>query len=284
MKEDNNIDQEVQDMLDTLTEHGRIARRQQQLSTMIDRSTAMKRRHRWLWVIAAVVTLSVAVVLSLDSDKNQSELMVQTINEPSREMPQVAEEPMIQLPENEILTAEESVIGTQHIVDPQSSCIKPSAFAEPVEIEKHLPSFEETLSKEPTQQSGRIESEDSVIAAVAIESPLVEPVESQITESVSNEENHPVTKKKSDSIAPTTKQENPYRPKNKFTLRVGGEIDPNNLKHFPYPPISPHFALGLTFDYHFTENFSMGLGAEWFGATKYYCYFFRIILGYRSGR
>ena len=106
MKEDNYIDQEVQDMLDILTEHGRIARRQQQLSAMIDRSTALKRRRRWLWAIAAVVTLSVAVALSLNSNKNQSESMVLTMNEPNREMPQVADEPMAMLPKDEIVTRE----------------------------------------------------------------------------------------------------------------------------------------------------------------------------------
>ena len=88
MKEDNHIDQEVQDMLDIVAEHGRIARRQQQLSAMIDRSTALKRRHRWLWAVVAVVMLSVAVALSLDSDMNQAESMVQTMDEPNREMPQ----------------------------------------------------------------------------------------------------------------------------------------------------------------------------------------------------
>lgn len=272
MKEDNYIDQEVQDMLDILTEHGRIARRQQQLSAMIDRSTALKRRRRWLWAIAAVVTLSVAVALSLNSNKNQSESMVLTMNEPNREMPQVADEPMAMLPKDEIVTREGPVDGTQHIVDSKYNHVKSSAFAETVEKEGQRPSFDEPLLTEPTPKSEIIESEDFDFAAGVVENPSDEPFESQITEPVSNETNHTVTKKKTDSVAPIIKRENPYRPKNKFTLRVGGEIDPNNLKHFPYPPISPHFALGLTFDYHFTENFSMGLGAEWFGATKYYCY------------
>ena len=271
MKEDNNIDQEVQDMLDILTEHGRIAQRQQQLSAMIDRSTTLKRRRRWLWAVAVAVTLSVAVALSLNSDKNQSESMVLTMDEPNREMPQVADEPMAMLPKDEIMTREEPVDGTQHIVDSKYNHVKPSTFAETVEKEGQRPSFDEPLLTEPTHQSEIIESEDFDFAAGVVENPSDEPFESQNIESVSNETNHTVTKKKTDSVAPIIKRGNPYRPKNKFTLRVGGEIDPNNLKNFPYPPISPHFALGLTFDYHFTENFSMGLGAEWFGATKYYC-------------
>lgn len=268
MKEDNYIDQEVKEMLDTLTEHGRNARRQQQLSAMIDRSTALKRRRRWLWAVTTAVLLSVVVALSLDSVKDKSKAVAQT-NELDRETPQEAEEPMAVLPENDIVIDEKPIVGTQNRVEHKSSHVQPCAFAEIVGMEKYQPLFDEPLSTEPTRQSEIIESEDFAIATKAIENQFDEPFESQITESVSNEENHTVTKKKMDSIAPITKQENPYRPKNKFTLRVGGEIDPNNLKHFPYPPITPHFALGLTFDYHFTENFSIGLGAEWFGASKY---------------
>lgn len=242
MKEDNHIDQEVQDMLDIVAEHGRIARRQQQLSAMIDRSTALKRRHRWLWAVVAVVMLSVAVALSLDSDMNQAESMVQTMDEPNREMPQVVDEPMALIPENEIVTSEEPIVGTQDRVEHKSSPVKPSAFAASVEAEKQQASFDE-------------------------------PFESQNIESVSNETNHTVIKKKTDSVAPIGKRENPYRPKNKFTLRVGGEIDPYDLGYFPHPPITSHFALGLTLDYHFTEYFSMGLGAEWFGVSTYNCFY-----------
>ena len=65
------------------------------------------------------------------------------------------------------------------------------------------------------------------------------------------------------------KEENPYRPKHKFTLRVAGETDPYDWSGLPFLPITSHFALGFTLDYHFTENFSMGLGAEWFGVTTY---------------
>jgi len=268
MKEDNYIDQEVQDMLDILTEHGRIARRQQQLGAMIDRSTTLKKRRRWLWAVTTVVLLSVVVALSLDSVKDKSKAVAQT-NELDKEMPQEAEEPMVVLSENDIVINEEPIVGTQDRIEHKSDHVQPSAFVEPMETEGHQPSFDEPLSTEPTHQSEIIESEDFTIAIEAIENQFDEPFESQITEAVSNEENHTVTKKKTDSIALITKQENPYRPKNKFTLRVGGEIDPNNLKHFPYPPISPHFALGLTLDYHFTEYLGMGLGAEWFGASKY---------------
>ena len=268
MKEDNYIDQEVQDMLDILTEHGRIARRQQQLGAMIDRSTTLKKRRRWLWAVTTVVLLSVVVALSLDSVKDKSKAVAQT-NELDKEMPQEAEEPMVVLSENDIVIDEEPIVGTQDRIEHKSDHVQPSAFVEPMETEGHQPSFDEPLSTEPTHQSEIIESEDFTIAIEAIENQFDEPFESQITEAVSNEENHTVTKKKTDSIALITKQENPYRPKNKFTLRVGGEIDPNNLKHFPYPPISPHFALGLTLDYHFTEYLGMGLGAEWFGASKY---------------
>ena len=270
MKEDNYIDQEVQDMLDILTEHGRIARRQQQLSAMIDRSTALKRRRRWLWAIAAVVTLSVAVALSLNSNKNQSESMVLTMNEPNREMPQVADEPMAMLPKDEIVTREGPVDGTQHIVDSKYNHVKSSAFAETVEKEGQRPSFDEPLLTEPTPKSEIIESEDFDFAAGVVENPSDESFESQGIEPVSSEINHTVTNKKTDSVAPIIKRENPYRPKNKFTLRVGGEIARNSWRNFPYPPISPHFALGLAFDYHFTEYFSMGLGAEWFGVSKYH--------------
>lgn len=265
MKEDNNIDKEVKEMLDIVTEHGRNARRQQQLGAMMDRSAALTRRRHWFWVVAVVVSLSFAVALSLDSDKNQSKSMMQTVDEPNRKISQVAEEPMVLLPEDEIVRTEESVIGTQHIVDPKSSHVKP--FAEPMEIEKHLPSFEEPFSVEPTHPSEIIENKDFVIVDGALENQSDEPFESQNTEPVSNEISHTVTKKEADSLAPIIKRENPYRPKNKFTFRIGGEIDPNGSANLPLLPVYPHFALGLTVDYHFTEYFSMGLGADWFNAS-----------------
>ena len=139
MKEDNYIDQEMKEMLEVLTEHGRNLRRQQQLSAMIDRSTVMKRRLYWLGAIVVVVTLSVAVVLSLDSDKNQSKSMMQTVEKSNWEISQVAEEPMFLLPEDEIVTDGETVVETQDMVDLQSNPVKPSVFAEPVEIKKYQP-------------------------------------------------------------------------------------------------------------------------------------------------
>jgi len=267
MIEDNYIDQEMKEMLEVLTEHGRNLRRQQQLSAMIDRSTAMKRRHYWLGAIVVVVMLSVAVALSLNSDKNKSKSMMQTVEESNWEISQVAEEPMVLLPEDEIVTDGETVVETQDMVDLYSNPVKPSIFAESVKIKKYQPSFEEPLSIEPTYPSEIIENEDLAIAAGTVENPSAEPFENQNIEPVSNEINHTVTKKEADSLAPIIKRETPYRPKNKFTIRVGGEIDPNGYANLPFPPVYPHFALGLMLDYHFTEYFSMGLGADWFNAS-----------------
>lgn len=271
MKEDNNIDQGVKELLDILTEHSRNERRQQQLGAMMDRSAALTRRRYWLWAAATAVMLSVVVALSLNFVKDKSKAMVE-MDEPDTEMPMETKEPTVVHPENNVLAAEESVAETHNVAQPLICQTKPSVFAQPMMEEKHQLLSDDTLLVESTQSSETFESEDMVVLSEPIENKSEETFENQYAEPVSIVPNQATTNKKTDSIATTNKKvENPYRPKNKFTLRVGGEIDPNNLKNFPYPPISPHFALGLTFDYHFTENFSMGLGAEWFGATKYYC-------------
>lgn len=269
MKEDNYIDQEVKKMLDILTQYGRNARRQQQLSVMMDRSAVMKKRRIWLWLVITAVTLSVVVALSLHFAMGKPEAVVQMINEPDMEMPQAVAKPTAELAENGFVVSEEPVVETQNAVQPLTCTTKPAVSAKIVTAEKQQPSSGETVPKETTHPSETIESENTVILAEPIDNKPDETFENQIVEPVSCEQNHAATSQKADSVAPTNKLENAYRPKHKFTLRVGGEIDPNNLKHFPYPPISPHFALGLTLDYHFTEYLGMGLGAEWFGASKY---------------
>ncbi len=258
-------------MLDLLTEHCRNERRQQQLSAMMDRAVVMKKRRHWLGAIITAVALSIGVALSLDFVKDKSKAMVE-MDEPDTGMPMAANEPTAVLPENNAKAAEEPVAETHNVAQSLICQKKPSVFAQPMMEEKHQLLSDDTLLVESTQSSETFESEDMVVLSEPIENKSEETFENQYAEPVSIVPNQATTNKKTDSIATTNKKvENPYRPKNKFTLRVGGEIDPNNLKNFPYPPISPHFALGLTFDYHFTENFSMGLGAEWFGATKYYC-------------
>lgn len=268
MKEDNYIDQEVKEMLDILTQHGRNARRQQQLSVMMDRSAVMRKRRIWLWLVITAVMLSVVVALSLHFAMGKPEAVVQMINEPDMEMPQAVAKPTAELAENGFVVSEEPVVETQNAVQPLTCSTKPAVSAKFVTAEKQ-PSSGETVSTETTYPTETIESENTVILAEPIDNKPDETFENQFVEPVSCEQNHAATSQKADSVAPTNKLENAYRPKNKFTLRVGGEIDPNNLKHFPYPPISPHFALGLTLDYHFTEYLGMGLGAEWFGASKY---------------
>ena len=269
MKENNNIDQGVKEMLDLLTEHSRNERRQQQLSAMMDRAVVMKKRRHWFGAIITAVALSIGVALSLDFVKDKSKAIVE-MDEPDTEMLMEVKEPTVVLPENNTLAAEESIAETHNVAQPLICQTKPSVFAQLVMEEKQQRLSDNTLLVEPTQSSETFESEDMGVLSEPIENKFEETFENQYAEPVSIVPNQATTNKKTDSIATTNKKvENPYRPKNKFTLRVGGEIDPNNLKNFPYPPISPHFALGLTFDYHFTENFSMGLGAEWFGASQY---------------
>ena len=239
MKEDNNMDQEVKEMLDTLTEHGRNERRQQQLSAMMDRSDALKRRRHWLWAIAAAVTLSAVVALSLNSGTNKPTAPMMTMNEPVvTETPQKVEEPASE---------------AQDEANPQT--------------------FDETGMPKPTSRTGKV-----AVKGVAAVKEVEEPIEVVAEETIENhnvesvQEKHDANEKKTrnmtDSIPPI-QRENPYRPKNKFTLRVGGEIDPYSLGDLPFPPVSTHFALGLTLDYHFTENLSVGLGAEGFGVSTY---------------
>ena len=269
MKEDNNIDQDVKEMLDIVIEHGRNARRQQQLGAMMDRSAALTRRRHWLWAAATAVMLSVVVALSLNFVKDKSKAMVE-IDEPDTGMPMAANEPTAVLPENNAKAAEESIAETHNVAQPLICQTKPSVFAQPVMKEKHQPLSDNTLLVEPTQPSETIESENTVVLSEPIENKSEETFVNQNAEPVSIEPNQATTNRKTDSIATTNKkEENPYRPKHKFTLRVGGETDPYDWSGLPFLPITSHFALGFTLDYHFTENFSMGLGAEWFGVTTY---------------
>ena len=269
MKEDNNIDQDVKEMLDIVIEHGRNARRQQQLGAMMDRSAALTRRRHWLWAAATAVMLSVVVALSLNFVKDKSKAMVE-IDEPDTGMPMAANEPTAVLPENNAKAAEESIAETHNVAQPLICQTKPSVFAQPVMKEKHQLLSDNTLLVEPTQPSETIESENTVVLSEPIENKSEETFVNQNAEPVSIEPNQATTNRKTDSIATTNKkEENPYRPKHKFTLRVGGETDPYDWSGLPFLPITSHFALGFTLDYHFTENFSMGLGAEWFGVTTY---------------
>ena len=269
MKEDNNIDQDVKEMLDIVIEHGRNARRQQQLGAMMDRSAALTRRRHWLWAAATAVALSVVVALSLNFVKDKLKAMVE-MDEPDTEMPMEVKEPKVVLPENNVLAAEESIAETHNVAQPLICQTKPSVFAQPVMKEKHQLLSDNTLLVEPTQPSETIESENTVVLSEPIENKSEETFVNPNAEPVSIEPNQATTNRKTDSIATTNKkEENPYRPKHKFTLRVGGETDPYDWSGLPFPPITSHFALGFTLDYHFTENFSMGLGAEWFGVTTY---------------
>lgn len=270
MKENNNIDQGVKEMLDLLTEHSRNERRQQQLSAMMDRAVVMKKRRHWLGAIITAVALSIGVALSLDFVKDKSKAIVE-MDEPDTEMLMEVKEPTVVLPENNTLAAEGSIAETHNEAQPLIYQTKPSVFAQLVMEEKQQRLSDNTLLVEPTQPSEAIESENTVVLSEPIENKSEETFVNQNVEPVSIEPTQATTNRKTDSIATTNKKvENPYRPKNKFTLRVGGEIARNSWRNFPYPPISPHFALGLAFDYHFTEYFSMGLGAEWFGVSKYH--------------
>ena len=269
MKEDNNIDQDVKEMLDIVIEHGRNARRQQQLGAMMDRSAALTRRRHWLWAAATAVALSVVVALSLNFVKDKLKAMVE-MDEPDTEMPMEVKEPKVVLPENNVLAAEESIAETHNVAQPLICQTKPSVFAQPVMKEKHQLLSDNTLLVEPTQPSETIESENTVVLSEPIENKSEETFVNPNAEPVSIEPNQATTNRKTDSIATTNKkEENPYRPKHKFTLRVAGETDPYDWSGLPFLPITSHFALGFTLDYHFTENFSMGLGAEWFGVTTY---------------
>ena len=269
MKEDNNIDQDVKEMLDIVIEHGRNARRQQQLGAMMDRSAALTRRRHWLWAAATAVALSVVVALSLNFVKDKLKAMVE-MDEPDTEMPMEVKEPKVVLPENNVLAAEESIAETHNVAQPLICQTKPSVFAQPVMEEKHQLLSDNTLLVELTQPSETIESENTVVLSEPIENKSEETFVNQNAEPVSIEPNQATTNRKTDSIATTNKkEENPYRPKHKFTLRVAGETDPYDWSGLPFLPITSHFALGFTLDYHFTENFSMGLGAEWFGVTTY---------------
>ena len=269
MKEDNNIDQDVKEMLDIVIEHGRNARRQQQLGAMMDRSAASTRRRHWLWAAATAVALSVVVALSLNFVKDKLKAMVE-MDEPDTEMPMEVKEPKVVLPENNVLAAEESIAETHNVAQPLICQTKPSVFAQPVMKEKHQLLSDNTLLVEPTQPSETIETENTVVLSEPIENKSEETFVNQNAEPVSIEPNQATTNRKTDSIATTNKkEENPYRPKHKFTLRVAGETDPYDWSGLPFLPITSHFALGFTLDYHFTENFSMGLGAEWFGVTTY---------------
>ena len=269
MKEDNNIDQDVKEMLDIVIEHGRNARRQQQLGAMMDRSAALTRRRHWLWAAATAVALSVVVALSLNFVKDKLKAMVE-MDEPDTEMPMEVKEPKVVLPENNVLATEESIAETHNVAQPLICQTKPSVFAQPVMKEKHQLLSDNTLLVEPTQPSETIETENTVVLSEPIENKSEETFVNQNAEPVSIEPNQATTNRKTDSIATTNKkEENPYRPKHKFTLRVAGETDPYDWSGLPFLPITSHFALGFTLDYHFTENFSMGLGAEWFGVTTY---------------
>ena len=269
MKEDNNIDQDVKEMLDIVIEHGRNARRQQQLGAMMDRSAALTRRRHWLWAAATAVALSVVVALSLNFVKDKLKAMVE-MDEPDTEMPMEVKEPKVVLPENNVLATEQSIADTHNVAQPLICQTKPSVFAQPVMEEKHQLLSDNTLLVELTQPSETIESENTVVLSEPIENKSEETFVNQNAEPVSIEPNQATTNRKTDSIATTNKkEENPYRPKHKFTLRVAGETDPYDWSGLPFLPITSHFALGFTLDYHFTENFSMGLGAEWFGVTTY---------------
>lgn len=252
MKEDNNIDQEVKEMLDIVTEHGRNARRQQQLGAMMDRSAALTKRRRWLWTAATAVMLYVVVALSLNFAKDKPIKLAATISEAEQELPQEAEKPTAEFSANDNVDEETIVAETQEVVQSLVHHPKPFAYTNPIEEEQQQPSSDETLSPETTSQTEAIESTEDVAVAEAIVNPSVETAE------VEKQKNEPVANKS-----------NPYRPKDKFTLRVGGEIDAYDLGSLPFPPITSHFALGFTLDYHFTENFSMGLGAEWFGVSTF---------------
>lgn len=252
MKEDNNIDREVKEMLDIVTEHGRNARRQQQLGAMMDRSAVLTRRRHWLWAVATVVMLSVVVALSLNFAKDKPIKLAATISEAEQELPQEAEKPTAEFSANDIVDEETFVAETQEVVQSLVHHPKPFAYTNPIEEEQQQPSSDETLSSETTSQTEAIESTEDVAVAEAIVNPSVETAE------VEKQKNEPVANKS-----------NPYRPKDKFTLRVGGEIDAYDWGSLPFPPITSHFALGFTLDYHFTENFSMGLGAEWFGVSTF---------------
>lgn len=269
MKEDNNKDQDVKEMLDIVIEHGRNARRQQQLGAMMDRSAALTRRRHWLWAAATAVALSVVVALSLNFVKDKLKAMVE-MDEPDTEMPMEVKEPKVVLPENNVLAAEESIAETHNVAQPLICQTKPSVFAQLVMEEKQQLLSDNTLLVEPTQPSESIETENTVVLSEPIENKSEETFVNQNAEPVSIEPNQATTNRKTDSIATTNKkEENPYRPKHKFTLRVAGETDPYDWSGLPFLPITSHFALGFTLDYHFTENFSMGLGAEWFGVTTY---------------
>ena len=269
MKEDNNIDQDVKEMLDIVIEHGRNARRQQQLGAMMDRAVVMKKRRHWFGAIITAVALSIGVALSLDFVKDKSKAIVE-MDEPDTEMLMEVKEPTVVLPENNTLAAEGSIAETHNEAQPLIYQTKPSVFAQLVMEEKQQRLSDNTLLVEPTQPSETIETENTVVLSEPIENKSEETFVNQNAEPVSIEPNQATTNRKTDSIATTNKkEENPYRPKHKFTLRVAGETDPYDWSGLPFLPITSHFALGFTLDYHFTENFSMGLGAEWFGVTTY---------------
>ena len=184
MKEDNNIDQDVKEMLDIVIEHGRNARRQQQLGAMMDRSAALTRRRHWLWAAATAVALSVVVALSLNFVKDKLKAMVE-MDEPDTEMPMEVKEPKVVLPENNVLAAEESIAETHNEAQPLIYQTKPSVFAQPVMKEKHQLLSDNTLLVEPTQPSETIETENTVV--------LSEPIENKSEETFVNQNAEPVS-------------------------------------------------------------------------------------------
>ena len=178
MKEDNNIDQGVKEMLDLLTEHSRNERRQQQLSAMMDRAVVMKKRRHWLGAIITAVALSIGVALSLDFVKDKSKAIVE-MDEPDTEMLMEVKEPTVVLPENNTLAAEGSIAETQNEAQPLIYQTKPSVFAQLVMEEKQQRLSDNTLLVEPTQPSEAIESENTGV--------LSEPIENKSEETFVNQ-------------------------------------------------------------------------------------------------
>jgi len=164
MKEENEITEEVRDLLDSLEQHGQNARRQKELSELIDSLEASDTKHRKLyplwWIVGAAAACLLLWLLTRPALKEtpnmNEEILVEEIGvkDTIQEENEILEELVIlEEPVPEKLLAEEQLIQP---VRPKASNTKPNRieenFEEPLLAENN-PS--ETISVESTKSTDK---------------------------------------------------------------------------------------------------------------------------------
>ena len=196
MKEENEITEEVRDLLDSLEQHGRNARRQRELSVLIDRlaenekSAKMPHQHSKLiplwWAIGAAAALLLLWLLAKPAMK---------------ETPNINEEILVEeTGAKDTMTTQEEVEITEDAVILEEP-VPEKLLAEETPVQPAKP---QTKTHKPTQKAVEEISEEPVMAEnTAIESTKTETIDT------SNIGSNPITPTIENHLSPLTSHLSP---------------------------------------------------------------------------